>query len=472
MSKTPQGKLNVFMLAMINVAAICSIKNWPLTAEYGLSSAFYFLIASLLFFIPVSLVSAELATGWPERGGVVVWVKETFGHKMGFLAAWLLWIENIVWYPTVLSFIAGSLAFVISPDLATNKTYLFSVITSTFWMITLVNLLGMKASGWISSFGAVLGTILPGVVIIGLGILWVSEANPSSITFSMEHFLPKISSLKQVSLFAGILLGFAGMEMSAVHAREVDNPQKNFPKAILVSALIIIILSILGTLAIAVVIPQSEINLISSGMEAIAHFLKAYNLQWSVPIFSLLVTIGVLGAISTWTVGPSKGLLAAAQNGDLPPFFHKINKKNMPVGILIFQAVIVTILSALFLLMPDINSSFWLLLVLASQLYLVLYTLMFISALVLRYKRPNVLRSYKIPGGLFGIWAISMIGIITACSTIVIGFFPPDQLDTGNIVFYELFLFIGMIVFIAAPFLILKFKKASWVKSIHYYDNF
>ena len=472
MSKTPQGKLNVFMLAMINVAAICSIKNWPLTAEYGLSSAFYFLIASLLFFIPVSLVSAELATGWPERGGVVVWVKETFGHKMGFLAAWLLWIENIVWYPTVLSFIAGSLAFVISPDLATNKTYLFCVIISTFWMITLVNLLGMKASGWISSFGAVLGTILPGVVIIGLGVLWVSEGNPSNITFSMEHFLPKISSLKQVSLFAGILLGFAGMEMSAVHAREVDNPQKNFPKAILVSALIIIVLSILGTLAIAVVIPQSEINLVSSGMEAIAYFLKAYNLQWSVPIFSLLVTIGVVGAISTWTVGPSKGLLAAAQNGDLPPFFHKINKKNMPVGILIFQAVIVTILSALFLLMPDINSSFWLLLVLASQLYLVLYTLMFISALVLRYKRPNVLRSYKIPGGLFGMWAISMIGIITACSTIVIGFFPPDQLDTGNIVFYELFLIIGMIVFIAAPFLILKFKKASWAKSIHYYDNF
>lgn len=472
MSKTPQGKLNVFMLAMINVAAICSIKNWPLTAEYGLSSAFYFLIASLLFFIPVSLVSAELATGWPERGGVVVWVKETFGHKMGFLAAWLLWIENIVWYPTVLSFIAGSLAFVISPDLATNKTYLFCVIISTFWMITLVNLLGMKASGWISSLGAVLGTIVPGAVIIGLGILWVSEGNPSNITFSIEHFLPKISSLKQVSLFAGILLGFAGMEMSAVHAREVDNPQKNFPKAILVSALIIIVLSILGTLAIAVVIPQSEINLVSSGMEAIAHFLKAYNLQWSVPIFSLLVTIGVLGAISTWTVGPSKGLLAAAQNGDLPPFFHKINKKNMPVGILIFQAVIVTILSALFLLMPDINSSFWLLLVLASQLYLVLYTLMFISALVLRYKRPNVLRSYKIPGGLFGMWAISLIGIITACSTIVIGFFPPDQLDTGNIVFYELFLIIGMIVFVAAPFLILKFKKASWAKSIHYYDNF
>lgn len=459
------------MLAMINVAAICSIKNWPITAEYGLSSAFYFLVASLLFFIPVSLVSAELATGWPERGGVVIWVKEAFGHKIGFLAAWLLWIENIVWYPTVLSFIAGTLAFVINPDLAANKIYLFCVIVSTFWIITLVNLLGMKTSGWISSLGAVLGTIIPGLVIIGLGITWIAEGNASNITFSMKHFFPKIHSLKQVSLFAGVLLGFAGMEMSAVHAREVQNPQKNFPRAILLSAFIIIILSILGTLAIAIVIPKTDINLVSSAMEAIAHFLKAYHMEWSVPIFSLLVAIGVAGAISTWTVGPSKGLLAAAQNGDLPPLFHKINKKNMPVGTLIFQAVIVTVLSFLFLVMPDINSSFWLLLVLASQLYLVLYSLMFVSALVLRYKRPHVMRSYKIPGGVVGMWIVSLIGILTACCTIVIGFFPPDQLKTGNIVFYELFLLIGMIGMISAPFLILKFKRSSWNQTIHYYDN-
>ncbi|MBP9841923.1 MAG: amino acid permease, partial [Simkaniaceae bacterium] len=61
--------LNVFVLAMINVAAICSIKNFPYTAEYGFASVFYFAFAALFFFIPVSLVSAELATGWPERGG-------------------------------------------------------------------------------------------------------------------------------------------------------------------------------------------------------------------------------------------------------------------------------------------------------------------------------------------------------------------------------------------------------------------
>ena len=471
MTKSSTRSLNIFLLAMINVAAICSIKNWPLTAEYGFSSLFYFIVSSLFFFIPVSFVSAELATGWPERGGVFVWVREAFGHRMGFLAAWLLWIENVVWYPTILSFIAGTIAFSFNPDLANNTLYMFCVIFGTFWAATFVNLLGMKTSGWISSLGVILGTIIPGVIIIALGILWMAEGKPSHVTFSMESFFPDLSSPKQLALIAGVLLGFAGMEMSAVHARDVKNPQKNYPRAILLSAIIIIALSILGTLAIAIVIPQKEINLVSGGMEAIAYFLKSYGFDWSVTVISLLITLGALGGTSTWAAGPSKALLAAAQDGDFPPILHKINKKNMPVGILIFQGFIVSILALIFLLMPNVNSSFWILLVLASQLYLLMYILMFVTAIVLRYKRPEVHRAYKIPGGHFGMWLVAGLGILSSLFAIILGFFPPQQLDTGNLIFFELFLFLGIIIFCAAPFIILLFKRPSWNKTIPFQDD-
>ena len=471
MTKSPSRTLNIFFLAMINVAAICSIKNWPLTAEYGFSSLFYFIVSSLLFFIPVSLVSAELTTGWPERGGVYVWVREAFGHRMGFLAVWLLWIENVVWYPTILSFIAGTVAFSFNPALANNTLYMFCVIFGAFWSATLVNLLGMKMSGWISTLGVILGTIIPGIVIITLGIIWMLAGKPLHITFGWEHFFPDLSNPTQLALLAGVLLGFAGMEMSAVHAREVKNPQKNFPRAILLSALIIIALSVLGTLAIAIVIPQKEINLVSGGMEAIAFFLRSYGLNWAVPLVALMVTIGALGAMSTWTAGPSKGLLAAAQDGDFPPILHKVNKHNMPVGILIFQGIIVSILGIVFLLMPNVNSSFWILLALTSQLYLLMYILMFAAAIVLRYKKPDVPRAYKIPGGNFGMWMIAGIGLFTSLLAIVIGFFPPEQLETGSLLFYELFLILGMGIFCAAPFIILLFKKPSWNEPIPFKEE-
>jgi len=457
----PKRTLNIFLLAMINVAAICSIKNWPLTAELGFSSLFYFILTSLLFFIPVSLVSAELATGWPQHGGIYAWVKQAFGHKIGFLAVWLLWIENVVWYPTTISFIAGTLAFIVNPHLVQNTLYMFCIILGIFWGTTFINLLGMKMSGWISSLGVILGTIIPGIIIITLGIVWICSGNPSNITFSWNTFVPSLSPT-QLALLAGVLLGFAGMEMSAVHAHDVKNPQKNFPRAIFLSATIIIVLSILGTLAVAIVIPRHEINLVSSGMETIAFFLRSYGFHYLTPFIAIVMVIGALGAVSTWIVGPSKGLLAAAQDGDLPPICHKKNKHNVPVGILFIQGILVSILSTVFLLIPDVNSSFWMLTVLTSQLYLIMYILMFIAGIVLRYTQPDVLRSYKIPYGNIGMWLVAGAGIVSSLFALIIGFVPSSQLETKHYLFYELFLLLGILIFCLAPFIILKCKTSQW----------
>jgi len=348
---------------------------------------------------------------------------------------------------------------------------MFCVIFGAFWGATLLNLLGMKMSGWISTLGVILGTIIPGVVIIGLGIAWVGSGKPSHIAFNWDTFFPDLSSPQQLALLAGVLLGFAGMEMSAVHAKDVKNPQKNFPRAILLSASIIIILSILGTLAIAIVIPEKKISLVSGGMEAIAFFLRSYNLGWAVPVIAFMVAFGALGAMSTWTAGPSKGLLAAAQDGDFPPILHKINKHNMPVGMLVFQGIIVSILGIVFLLMPNVNSSFWILLALTSQLYLLMYVIMVAAGIRLRYKKPDVHRAYKIPGGKFGMWLTAGVGFVSSALAIFIGFFPPDQLETGSPLFYVLFLVFGMILFCAAPFIILLFKKPSWNEPISFQDE-
>lgn len=456
--------LKVFALAMINVAAICSIKNWPLTAEYGFSSLFFFLVSALAFFIPVSLVAAELATGWPERGGVFVWVKEALGHKIGFLAVWLQWAENAIWYPTILSFIGATLAYSFNPSLANNKVYMVIVIFTAFWGATFVNLRGMKMSGLISSVGVILGTIIPGVIIIGLGSLWWISGKPLQIEMSWDSLLPDLSSPYQLSLLAGVLLGFAGMEMSAVHARDVINPQKNYPKAIFLSAILILVLSVLGTLAIAFVIPQKEISLVGGAMEALAYFMSSYGLSSLVPIFAILVALGALGGMSTWTAGPSKGLLAAAQSGEFPPILHRVNKNDMPVAMMLMQGVFVSLLSLIFLLMPDVSSSFWILLVLTSQLYLIMYILMFVAAIVLRYKKPDVARAYKIPFGKLGMWVVSGLGIVASFATLIISFYPPDQLNTGSALFYQMFLVAGIVVVSAIPFIILVFKKPSWNK--------
>ncbi|NNM43441.1 MAG: amino acid permease [Chlamydiae bacterium] len=456
--------ITVFMLAMINVAAVGNIRNWPLTAEYGFSSLFFFMLAALIFFIPVALVSAELATGWPQKGGVFVWVKEAFGHKMGFLAIWLLWLENVFYYPLVLSFIAATTAYIFNPAWAHNPLYTIGIILFFFWAATVANLFGMKISGWISTIGAVVGTFIPGIFIIVLGLMWYFKGNPLQINLSWESLIPEMNSFTQLAIFSGILLSLAGIEMSAVHAAEVKDPQKNYPRAILLSAFLILGLSIIGVLAIAIVIPKSEISLIAGSLQAFAYFLNAYGLNWLLPAMAILIAIGSLGGLSTWIIGPSKGLLAAAQSGDLPPYFRKITKSGMPKTLLITQASIVSLLSLLFVFMPTLSSAYWILTVLAAQLYLVMYIMLFAAGIKLRYKRPNVERAYKLPGKYVGMWIAAGIGILGGVFMLVVGFFPPNETISNNVWGYFCTLFLGMVICCVAPFIIEYFKKPSWNK--------
>jgi len=453
--------IGIFALAMINVAAICNIKNFPLTAEFGAGSLFFFLAASILFFIPVSIVSAELATGWSERG-VYQWVREAMGPKMGFLAIWLQWSSNIIWYPTTLSFIAATFAYIIDPVLATDKIYIFSIVVISFWTMTILNFLGMKASGLISTISALFGTIFPGALIIILGIFWIAQGKSLHFSLSFDSIVPDLSSASKLSILAGVLLSFAGMEMSAVHAKEVNNPRKNYPKAIFLSACIILVLYTLGSLSISAVVPKGEIELASGSIEAFRQFFSAFNVSWAVPIIAAIMTIGGLGAVSTWIIGPSKGVYASAIDGELPPFFQKINKRNMPVTLLLGQATIVTFLSFIFLFMPDISSSYWILIDLAAQLYIIMYIQLFISAIILRYKKPDVPREYKVPFNNIGMWFVSLTGAIGSLFIMIMGFFPPSDTAKSSAYLFESILFGGIFIFCAIPLIIHSFKKPSW----------
>lgn len=461
----PIRSISVFTLAMMNVAAVSSLRNWPLAAEYGFSSVFFFLIAGLLFFIPVSLVSAELATGWPQKGGVFVWVKEAFGHRAGFLSIWLLWFENVFYYPLLLSFIAATIAYLFKPELASSGVYTSCVILILFWVATLFNLRNMKTSSWISTIGALCGTFIPGLLIIVLGFTWFFSGKPMEISFTWSSLTPSFDNPQQFAFLTGIMLSLAGMELNAVHASDVKEPQKNYPRAILLSAILIIVMYVFGVLSIAIVIPSKEISLVAGSLQAFSHLLNAYNLGGLLKIMVALIAIGAVGTLSTWIIGPSKGLLAAAQAGDLPPFFHKSTKSGMPIALLTTQGIIVSLLSLLFVFMPTINSAFWLLTVVAAQLYLIMYVLLFLAGIRLRYKNPEVHRTYRLPGkNNIGMWIAGGAGIIGSLLCFFVGFLPPNQAAVEKPYVYAFTLICCILVSCCIPSLILRFKKKSWLK--------
>jgi putative glutamate/gamma-aminobutyrate antiporter len=457
-------QLSVFMLAMMNIAIIMNLRGLPMMAKEGLAMVFFLLFASIIFLLPTSLVSAELATGWPVSGGVYKWIKEAFGGRLGFIAIWLQWIQNVIWYPTILSFGAGALAYLFfNPALANNKLFNVIVILSVYWGATLMNFRGMKTSGRLTTAGVIGGTIFPGILLIVLGVIWWLKGNPLEFTLTSHSILPDFGNFDNISFLAGVVLLFAGMEVSAVHAMEVRNPKTEYPKAIFLAAATIVAIFTLSSLAIAAVIPVANISLTAGIMQGFKDLLHRFNMDWLLPIIGALVAFGAIGAVTAWIIGPSKGLLATAKDGDLPPFLAYTNKNGVATHILFVQGLIVTLITLVYLLMPNVSSAFFLLTALTAILYLIMYIMLFAAAIRLRYSQPEVHRAYMVPGGNLGMWIVSGIGILGALFAIAVGFFPPSQLTMGSPTFYVTFLIVGIVICAAAPVIIYFFKKPEWV---------
>ncbi len=452
-------RLSVFSLVMINVIAVDNLKTLPAAAQYGFSLLSYYLLAALLFFIPTALVTAELATAWPKRGGIYVWVKAAFGQRKAFMVVWMQWIYNIVWYPTILSLVASTIFFIVDPGLADNKIYMMSVVTVIFWGCTLVNFFGIRVSSFISTFGTLLGTLFPMMLIIMLAGIWVWQGNPVQVDFSYTNFWPNLTAVDTYSYFLVILFGLLGLEMSAVHAAEVKQPERDYPKALLISVIIILISLSLASLAITIIISPDKLSVLTGLIQAYVCFFDVFELSWASSFIAIAIVLGGISSVVTWIIGPAKGLLVAAEDEKSLQFLQKQNKYGVPTTVLLVQGFVFTILSSAYLFMPEVKAAYWMLSVLTAQLALLMYVFMFAAAIKLRYSAAEIIRPYRIPGGKLGIWLVAGVGLFTSVLGIAIGFIPPSKIYTGSYINYVLSLAFGILFFCLIPWLFMRKKS-------------
>lgn len=463
--------ISTWQLALMTAAAVISLRGLPMMAQEELTMFFYIFFATFLFLIPAAFVAAELGSAFASKGGgVYTWIKEAFNERMGFAAIFLQWIQNVVWYPTVLGFAAACIAYMIGkPDLAQDGTYvgLFSI--GMYWLATALTFMGTSLISRITSQGFLLGTVLPGVVIIVMAIIWMVGGNPVSFEHIPEtvtqivnvdaghvhpRFFPHMTGISDIAFLAGILLLFAGVEVHAVHAQEMKDPQKQFPGAMFLAALISFALFTFGSLAVAIVTPYDQINLQSGVLETFRQVFTHYHIPWLTNVMGLLAAFGALAGVMSWISGPSRGLLWTARDGLLPDFMKKTNKNGIQVNILFIQGGIVTILSSLYMIMDDVSVAFFLLSALTIGLYLMMYMMMYVAGIRLRYTQPDLPRSYKVPGGKTGMWLIAGIGFLAVVFSFIVTFFPPSQLPVGSPAFYTGLVVTGTVVFLAIPFII------------------
>jgi putative glutamate/gamma-aminobutyrate antiporter len=467
-------KITTMAMAFMTAAAIISLRGLPMMAAEEMTMFFYIGFATIFFLIPAALVSAELGSAFSgQEGGVYKWVGAAFGKKWGFTAIWLQWIQNVVWYPTVLAFAAAAIAYGIGkPELASNGMFTGIFIIAFYWIATFIAFGGTKILSKVTSWGFIVGTVLPGIIVIILGIVWFASKKPlgfEELTAAettvatvvngkvSPRWFPNLANLQNLSFLSGIVLLFAGVEVQAVHASDMENPKKQYPLAIFISAIIVFLLFTFGSLAIAAVVPNSQLKLESGLMQALTSMLASVKMSWALPVLAFCVAFGSLGGVLSWISGPSKGLLTTAKDGLLPEKLTATTKAGAPKNMMLIQGVIVTVLASLYFVMKNVSVAFFLLSALTVAVYIIMYILMYAAAIVLRKKQPNMERPYKAPA----LYLLAIVGILAAVFALVLSFIPPAQLPVGNPVSYVAIVAIGTVGFFIIPLIIANRKKAK-----------
>jgi amino acid transporter len=303
----------------------------------------------------------------------------------------------------------------------------------------------------IGAVGTIAGSILPAVLVVALGAAFLLRGNASEIPFSAGALVPDVS-LGNVAFLGGVILLFTGMEMAGFHARETADPGRTVPRAIALAVAVTVAFSVLGSLFMAFVVPQREISLVSGTMELFSSVLERLSIGWLLAPLAVVVALGGVAHLMPWVLGPAKGVGAVAREGLAPARLGRVNRNDVPVALLVVQAAAGSVFALLFALVPSVSTSYWMLSAVTAQVVVTMYALVFAAVVRLRYTQPDVPRPYRIPGGLPGVWLVGGVGLLGCVVSFLLGFVPPDQLQTGNPVVYVLLLGLATVVLSLPPF--------------------
>jgi amino acid transporter len=445
-------------LAFMTTSSVASLRAAPTMAVYGLACIFLYIVPAIIFLLPTSLVSAELASGW--SGGVYNWVKEGISPQMGFLAVWCQFAMTITYYPSLLAYVASTFAYVIDPSLASNGLYTAVMIIGLYWVGVLVSSRGVKAVAGLASGGLWIGTLIPGATLVILGLVYLFQGNASAAPMDGGHLLPAWTGIASLALIVNNFLSYAGMEMNAVHVDKLKDPGSQFPKAMFLAMGLVLLIFILPALAISWVVPSHSLSLTAGVMQAFEAFFGYFGVEWLVPLFGIMLVAAALGGMLTWLAGPSKGLLLIGrQEGYLPPVLQKLNAHGIQQNILVAQGIVTSLIALLYAFIPDVSSAYWIFSVITTQVYLIMYLLMFVAAARLHRDQPGHKRGYKAPA----LIALCVVGFLASLAAMALGFVPPSQFGSGSLLTYLLIVGGGLFVIgLLIPFLFYRFRKPSW----------
>ena len=437
-TKTKKTYISVLALTMMNVSMVAGLANDVQQSFYGLASVTYFAIGAICFFIPTALVAAELASGWSNRGGIFRWVGEGLGKGWGLTCLFILWFQTMLNFGMGMpSFTATIMFYTPNYDAAVkfaqNPQHELLIMTGwiiLYWVLAYLATKGVKTFSNLAKYGVIIGSLIPLAVMVILAIVWVAQGHTPAIPMTPKDLIPKWNGMSTLALAAGVFFSYTGIDMNAAHIKQLRHPEKDFTKAMFISIILAFLIFVVGTVIIAMIIPEKQINVLYTLYSVFRILGSTIGMPWLYMVLVWALLCNTIAMVVTNMAGPSFMLGQAGGSGFLPHWLQEKNKHNMPAHLMYTQIAGMTIIAYLVKLIPNVEGFVILLTQTITVLYMIYYILMFTAFLRLRYDQPNRPRSFKVPGGMVGAWIVAGIGLISSVFAIVLAIYPPAQVKS------------------------------------------
>jgi amino acid transporter len=325
-------------VTLFAITCIVGTRWIPAAAHAGPGSVTLWLLAAVLFMVPLAVAVATLTVKYPGTGGLYLWTRNDFGPWHGFLCFWSYWIGIAFLVPSAAMFYMSAGAYTLGPSyahLADNRLYLVVASLVAIWVALGTNLVGIRIGKWTENLGAGATWMLGAVLIVVATLLWAKRGSATAI-----HIAPTWS-WETISFWAIIAYAMSGLEMAGLMGGEIHRPERTLPRAGWIASGITTLFYASTTVALLVILRPEKISEMNGLAEAGETAAQTLGVAWLAPVIAVLVMASAVGQFGGWGTSVSRLPFVVGVDHLLPAAFGKVHPRwgTPHISILVFGGV-------------------------------------------------------------------------------------------------------------------------------------
>ena len=343
-------ELGVRDLALTQILFIIGLTWIGVAGKLGSAHVVLWLLAIVLFYLPMAAVVIYLNQLMPLEGGLYQWAKLGFNPVVGFMLAWNLWLYVIVYTSEIGIQCATYLAYAIGPSAAWMTSSIWFVALSSAAVLALMAVaatIGLAVGKWVHNIG--------GVFMLTIFALLIVLPFIGLATGHLREFHPFRTSMPEFSLYNLNILGklgfgaLGGFEYIAILAGETRAPASAVRRSVFIAAPIIAIMFIMGTATVVAYIPTNDIDLVGPMPQVLRAGFGPFGIAGPLVTIAILMTLAMrLAQVSVSFTAVTRLPMVAGWDRLLPAAFSKLHPRyRTPVNSIILVAACAFVVSLL-----------------------------------------------------------------------------------------------------------------------------